>query len=111
MGMEKYIAVVRRGQVLRLAVDNIIYIMKVGRKVRIVSTDGQWEYYERMENLLPFLDSRFYVCLRVLAVNLERVEKMENQTIFFQNGESYRLGRDNYVRVRQQYAARLKHLI
>ena len=48
--MEKYIAVVRRGQVLRLAVDNIIYIMKVGRKVRIVSTDGQWEYYERMEN-------------------------------------------------------------
>ena len=96
--MEKYIAVVKRGQVLRLAVDNIIYIMKIGRN-------------ERMENLLPFLDSRFYVCLRVLAVNLERVDRMENQTIFFQNGDSYRLGRDNYVRVRQQYAARLKHLI
>lgn len=106
--MEKYLPVIKRGQILRLAVDNIIYIVKIGRKLQIVTTEGTWEYYEHIENLFPFLDSRFYLCMKSLLINLEQVEKMEAQSLFFRNGEIFRLGRDNYVRTRQRYAAWLK---
>ena len=109
--MEKYIPVIMRGSACRIAVDHIIYIAKIGRKVRIAASDGPVEYYEKIENFFPFLDSPFYACLKTLVINMEKVERMENQTVYFQNGECWKLGRDNFVRTRQRYAAWLKHMI
>ena len=85
--------------------------MKKSRKVRIVTDQDEYEFYESFEQVCEGLDKRFYPCLKTCYINLEKVNKMENQTIFYANGECFYLGRDNYVRTRQYFSAYLKHLI
>jgi len=113
--MERYIPMITRGRVSRIPLDEIIYIMKVHRKVRIVTREQQYEYYERLENLMQYLDSRFYTCLKGTVINLDKVERMEERPeerrIYFLNGEYLLIGRDNFIRTKQRYAAWLKNLI
>lgn len=108
--MEQYIPMVKRGTVSRVPVNQVVYITRARRKIRIVTMDGPVEFYEKMENVHPFLDKRFYSCLNSLIINMDRVEKMENQTIYFANGEEVSIGRDSYIRSRQWFAAYLKKL-
>jgi len=109
--MDSYLPLIMRGTVTKVPVREIIYIMKVNRKVRIVTEGAQYEYYERIENMMQYLDGRFYACLKGTIINLDKVEKMEAQTIRLQNGEVLVLGRDNFIRAKQRYAAWLKKLI
>jgi len=67
------------------------------------------------ENLMQYLDSRFYTCLKGTVINLDKVERMEERPeerrIYFLNGEYLLIGRDNFIRTKQRYAAWLKNLI
>ena len=85
--------------------------MKKQRKILIAAEEEQLEYYERMDTVMCYLDKRFFPCLHNFIINLDKVERMENQTIFFLNGEQFSLGRDNYVRAKQYYIAYLKKLL
>ncbi len=108
---ERYIPLITKSYIRKIFLGDIVYIMKKQRKIQIVTEQEQFEYYEKMEPLLPYLDGRFYCCLRNIVINMDKVERMENQTIYFMNGERIWLGRDNYVRSKQMYSAYLKKLL
>ena len=109
--MKEYLPVISRRSVLKIPLEDIIYIVKMHRKIRIVMAEGNLEYYERIENLIPYMDRRFYACLKTVYINMEWVEKMEEQRIYLRNGDFIPLGRDNFVKARQWYASWLKKLI
>ena len=109
--MEPFIPVITKHFVCRVNLKDILYITSYKRKIRLVTTEGNIEFYEQMNNMIPYMDRRFCRCLKTLCINMERVEKMEAQRIYFENGEFIPLGRDNFVRTRQLYASWLKNLI
>lgn len=106
-----YIPLITKHCIRKVYLTDIVYIMKKQRKILIATTKEQFEFYERFETVSENLDNRFFRCLQHLIINLENVERMENQNIYFCNGETIGLGRDNYVRARQRYGAYLKKLL
>jgi len=108
---ERYIPLITKSCIRKIFLADIVYIMKKQRKILIVTDAEQFEFYENLEPFLPYLDTRFYCCLRHAAINLDKVERMENQTIYFENGAWIWLGRDNYIKAKQRYTAYLKKLL
>ncbi|HKM28863.1 MAG TPA: LytTR family DNA-binding domain-containing protein [Anaerovoracaceae bacterium] len=106
-----FIDVVKRRYIERVPIDKILYVERNKRKVRIVTTDQTHEFYTTMEEVVEKLDNRFYLCLKYCAINFERVTKMEDQVIYFDTGDTYLLGKDNYGRTKQRYYAYIKHII
>ena len=51
-----------------------------------------------------------FSCLRLVIINFEQVQAMRDQTIYFENGKSFALGRTNYISTKQAFAAYLKKL-
>ena len=45
-----------------------------------------------------------------VIINFEQVQAMRDQTIYFENGKSFALGRTNYISTKQAFAAYLKKL-
>lgn len=103
-----YITVAARGSVRKVLVDRIVYLAREGRKLRVVTDDGEYSFYEKLENIVHLLDERFYPCLKGCYVNLEKISHMKDQQMFFENGASYGLGRENFIRTKQRYYYYLK---
>lgn len=100
---EPYI-VVSNGQVVaKVRVKDVLYIERYLRKIRIVTSKEIYEYYDRLENIQPFLDARFYPCLEGCYVNFEQVKAMGGQKIIFENDMVFYLGRANFVKSRQAF--------
>ncbi len=91
--MEQFIPLVTRKFSVKIPINDIVYIRRTERKLKIVIIDGEYEFYEKLEAIEPMLDQRFFHCLKYLIVNLEKVDKMEDNKIFFNNGEIFYLGR------------------
>lgn len=109
--MKQYIPCVSRQYNVKIDVDDILAIQQKERKLRIVTETQCYEYYERIDNIKPFLDQRFCPCLKTLYINLEKVQRMEEQTVYFYNGLQLPLARGSYIRTKQQYAAYLRALL
>lgn len=107
--MTPYIPLITSKFSVRIPLADILYLHQKSRKLEIVTKKNSYEYYGRMETLAPYLDERFLTVLHSVKVNLEQVERMEEQTIFFQNGQSIILGRCNFIKARQGYSAWLQH--
>lgn len=105
-----YITVVCRRVVRKVYMDDIIYIERNGRKLTIATESEHIEFYEQMKNVCDKLDKRFYPCLQSFLINIEKVDCMENQTIYFHNGEKRPMARDSFVRTKQYFSAYLKNL-
>lgn len=106
-----FIDVIRKNYIERVSIDDILYIERNKRKVRIVTTDQTHEFYTTMEEVVEKLDNRFYLCLKYCAINFDRVIKMQEQVVYFDTGDTYFLGKDNYGRTKQRYHAYIKHII
>lgn len=105
---DNYITVAVHGCVRKVTLDEIVYLARDGRKLRLMTDMGEIEFYEKLENVLHVLDERFYPCLKGCYVNLEKISCMDEQQMFFENGASYALGRENFVRTKQKYYHFLK---
>ncbi len=106
---EDYIAVLQGKAVAKVKVSDIVFIERDRRKLHLVTEKGTYDYYERMENVEPVLDQRFYPCLKGCYINLDKVESMQEQRISFDNGEFLYIGRENFIRTRQYYKKYLKN--
>ena len=80
-----------------------------GGSVAIVTENDVFERYGRIEELEPYLDERFYHCLKTVIINFQQVSMMRDQTIFFRNSEKIFLGRQNYIKARQTFAIYIKN--
>ena len=106
---EKYILVMTRSMAVRIRLEDIVYVERDKRKVHIVTAEDSYTYYERMENIEPLLDSRFYPCLKSCYINLDKVVSMREQKITFEGGQMVYLGRENFGKTLQHYKNYLKN--
>ena len=109
--MDGYIPFVTRKVSLKIPLKDVIYILRKDRKIKIATEQGSYECYEKLQNIEPQLDQRFYHCLKGQIVNFDKVERMEDQTIFLKNGECWIISKNNYIKSKQTFSAYLKKLI
>jgi len=109
--MNGYIPFVTRKVSLKIPINDVIYVLRQDRKIKIVTDYGSYEYYEKLKNVEHHLDERFFHCLKGLIINFDKVEKMEDQTIFLKNGECWMINKGNYVKAKQTFSAYLKKLM
>ena len=109
--MDNYVPLVTKNCVRKILLDEIVYVMKKKRKIIIVTDDEIYEYYGKMDEISHILDRRFFACRQGCIINLDKVLRVENQLIYVANGEPVPVGRDNFIRTKQYYAAYLKKLL
>ena len=105
---EQYIPIITGGETARIRISDVVLIERRKRKLFIVTGDRQYDYYQKIENVEVLLDNRFFPCLKGCYVNLEHISCMSEQSIYFDNGYVYSLGRGNFIRTRQKYKCFLK---
>ena len=108
--MEKYIPIITRTDCCKVPVSDILYIRQHGRVTNIVTEAETFSQYAKAGDYVEYLDRRFLRCLRSVIINFEQVQAMRDQTIYFENGKSFALGRTNYISTKQAFAAYLKKL-
>ncbi|MBR3786044.1 MAG: LytTR family transcriptional regulator DNA-binding domain-containing protein [Firmicutes bacterium] len=106
---QEYLLVLTTSLAARIRIKDVIYIERDKRKIRIITDLEEYEYYERLENLEPMLDRRFFACLKGCYINLEKVVSMRNQKITFQGGQVLYLGKENFLKTMQYYKDYLKN--
>lgn len=109
--MTKYIPVITREYSRKIPVDDIIYLEQRQRKLAVITEEGTFCSYQRIENVEKLLDDGFYHTLKKLVVNLDKIIEAKDQTITFQDGTELMLGRESYIRTKQIYAAYLRNLL
>ena len=98
-----YIHIKNQKIVASVSTTSVLYIEKDGRKLRVVTENREFSYYEKMNNVEPLLDNTFLLCRKGCYINLSKIALMEDQCITFINGEKYWLGRDNFNRTKKQF--------
>lgn len=106
--MKGTIKIITRQCVAVVNPDAIIYIKKFGRKITIVTKIGAFSKYEKIENIDEFLDKRFYHPNSKLVVNLDEIELISGNSVHFKTGEELALGRDSFIRLKQQLSVYLR---
>lgn len=105
---ENYISIISGKVAARVKVSDVVFIERNRRKLHIVTDKDEYDYYEKLENIEPLLDGRFYPCLKGCYINLEKVTSMAEQSIQFENGEVFNLGRENFIKAKQRYMCFLR---
>ena len=103
------ILVMTTSMAVRIKIEDIVYVERDKRKVCIVTEGEAYTYYERLENLEPLLDGRFYPCLKGCYINLDKVISMREQKVTFEGGQVIYLGRENFAKTLQHYKIYLKN--
>ncbi len=100
---EKYLSIIGGHINARVRLSDVVLIERQNRKLHVVTEDRNFDYYEKIENVEPILDGRFYPCLKGCYINMEHVCAMAEQSIYFDNGTHYELGRDNFIKAKRNY--------
>ena len=106
---DEYILVLASNVAARIRTGDIVYVERNKRKLRIVTEQDEYEYYESIESIKPLLDSRFFPCLKGCYINLEKVVSMRDQKITFEGGQVLYLGRENFLKTMQYFKLYLKN--
>ena len=97
--------------VCKIQAKDVFVIEKIGRKLKIVLEGDTYEYYERIENVEPALPEYFCKSNKGCFINFHRVKFVANQMVEMDNGYKVVLGRNSYVKTKQQYHAYIQDLI
>ena len=99
-----YLPVVNRSISICIPLMEILYIQRDSRTITVITGNGEYRYYEKMDNVLRFLNGHFYQSLQGLVVNLHSIREMRDQCIRFSNGRTIKISYKAYCRTRQVYS-------
>jgi len=97
------ISVINSKTCAQINVSDIEMIEQIGRRVHVVTNNGESYYYGKIRNLDTALDDSFYHALNGCIVNFKKVTKMESQLIHMESGLVYEIGRNNFIKTKQAY--------
>ncbi len=103
--MEKFLPVINRENCCKVWLKDVICIVTEGRRVKITTKDENFFLYGKVSDFHRYLvgDKRFYQCTKGFILNLDKVDSMKDQIIYFENGMQYMLGRGTYQRTKQSF--------
>ena len=103
-------AIITRDVSQKVEISSILYIAQQLRDVDIVTSKGVVTVRGKVGELTERMSHRLVQCHHYLAVNLERVEKMANECLYFDDGHTLKLGQASYARLRKRFNAYLLQL-
>lgn len=106
--LKQYLAIANGNYAAQIKMSDILWVERNLRKIRVVTADRVYEFYENMKNVKPQLDQRFYPCLQGCYINLEQVKAMQAQEIIFDEQNIYYLGRSNFIKAKGAFKKYLK---
>ena len=92
-----FIPLIKAREAAKVFVEDILYIETDGRKVGIHIDGERLCMYAKLAELEGFLDKRFYKCHSRCIINLDKVVKMKNQEVVFDNGARVYLSRQKFT--------------
>ncbi len=101
---KRYIPVVTPAECRKVYLEEILYIEYTYRKIIIHTLRNNYAFYDKIDEIKPYLDERFVYCLKHLIVNFDLVVCMKSGTINLVGGENLILGQQNFIKAKQQYA-------
>ncbi|AFA48451.1 LytR/AlgR family response regulator transcription factor [Acetobacterium woodii] len=70
-----------------LRTDEILYFESIGRKIKVVTTDGSYDYYYTISALVRDLDpTQFILCHRSYIINLKNVRRIKKGLAVIKKG-------------------------
>ncbi len=93
---EKYIYIENGNTITRIALSDVIYIEKHGRQAVVTTENEELIWCRTMEQLKEAVDERFICCHRSYVINMDKIEKMEDQTIWLEGGFKVFYGRESF---------------
>ena len=88
----------------RIYIEDIEYIEQVGRKLELATSDLKYSVYDNISTLLPYFTNKgFYRSMKGLLINFEQVRNIEEDSVFFESGNSLTMGRNNICKTRNAF--------
>jgi len=100
---EEFIPFIQKGETCKIFIERIIAIEQNLRKIVVVTEEGKYSWYGKITDLSGYLDGRFLRCHSSYIINMDKVIRMREQTIFFENGYTLMMGREKYAPTRHYY--------
>ena len=104
---EGYIPIINREETCKVYIVNVLFIEQDLRKIIVHTEDGLFWRYGKIEELLKYLDDRFFKCHKSCIINLDKVMKMKEQTVFFENGDKIVMSKEKFRLAKQNFAGRM----
>lgn len=102
------IPIISRSICANIDQSSILKIERYNRKINVLTDEQDYWYYGKMDNLEIMLNDDFYRYMDGCYLNLHRIRSLSEQTVVFDNGMTYSMGRSNFIKTKQRFA---RHLI
>lgn len=111
MGKTEYLPIINKSDSLKLKVSDICMIYKDNRKLKFDTDQGEKQMYGKLDKVEKYLGPEFVRCMSGRLINMDRVTELRDLTVYFDNGQSVRLGKDAYLKIKQRFNAYLCDLL
>jgi DNA-binding LytR/AlgR family response regulator len=81
----------------------IRYYKTSGRTIIIRTFNATYYAYDKLRKYILDAEPYFYACHNYLLVNLNTIVSLNENTIYFDNGDTIKLGRDNFRQLYKRY--------
>lgn len=98
-----YLPIVSASEVVKVYLDEIVYIESEVRKIHYHTEDGIYSVYAKLDEVAENLPENFFRCHKRCLINLEKVKRMSGNTIYFENGSSIIMGQNNFIKTKHAY--------
>lgn len=103
--LKNYIFITTRSFIHKIPIDDIFLVERHARKLFVLTSDHEYEYYEKLDNVESRLDDYFLKCHASCIINMRKVRKFQNQVVEFDNGYNLILGKNSFVKAKQRFYA------
>ena len=101
---EEFIPFIKKSETSKIYIERIMLIEQDLRKIVILTEEGEYSKYGKLAELSKYLDGRFFQCHNSYIINMDKVIRMREQTIFFENGYTIMISRDKFTFAKQCFA-------
>ena len=101
--MEGTISIRVNGKRYAVPYEEIIYMEKNLRRIRICTKKGDILFYGKYCDVMPLLDERFCNCHRSYVFNMDEIRYLSEEAIVMSNDETFRFGNKCYHRLKRTY--------
>lgn len=91
-----------KGEIIRVNRKEILYLESDKRQLRLVTADGEYLFYGKLEAAEMELGAKFLRCHRSFLVNMERIRKYSGEELVLHNGKAIPISRSYAKDVKQK---------
>lgn len=90
----------------KVNINEILYVFQKGRITIIRTENCEISFYSKLSDLEKYLTQNFVHVLKHCVINFDKVERVENGFIYFNNGLRFNdIGISNFIKAKQKFTS------